>query len=71
MASDLDLTELLRVFDATAHPHRGGRTRRLCRWGAGAALAADLIVAAELAKIGCVEAALGVNPLMGASNGSP
>jgi enoyl-CoA hydratase/carnithine racemase len=66
VAPDLDLTELLRVFDRLPIPIVAAVHGVCVGGGLELALAADLIVAAESAKIGSVEAALGLNPLMGA-----
>lgn len=66
VAPDLDLTELLRVFDQLPIPIVAAVHGACVGGGLELALAADLIVAAESAKIGSVEAALGINPLMGA-----
>jgi enoyl-CoA hydratase/carnithine racemase len=66
VAPDLDFTELLRVFDRLPIPIVAAVHGVCVGGGLEVALAADLIVAAESAKIGCVEAALGLNPLMGA-----
>jgi enoyl-CoA hydratase/carnithine racemase len=65
-APDLDFTELLRVFDRLPIPIVAAVHGVCVGGGLELALAADLIVAAESAKIGSVEAALGLNPLMGA-----
>jgi enoyl-CoA hydratase/carnithine racemase len=66
VAPDLDFTELLRVFDRLPIPIVAAVHGVCVGGGLEVALAADLIVAAESAKIGCVEATLGLNPLMGA-----
>jgi enoyl-CoA hydratase/carnithine racemase len=66
VAPDLDLTELLRVFDRLPIPIVAAVHGVCVGGGLELALAADLIVAAESAKIGSVEATLGLNPLMGA-----
>ena len=66
MAPDLDFTELLGVFDRLPIPVVAAVHGVCVGGGLELALAADLIVAAESARIGCVEAALGLNPLMGA-----
>lgn len=66
VAPDPDFTELLRVFDRLPIPIVAAVHGVCVGGGLELALAADLIVAAESAKIGCVEAALGLNPLMGA-----
>jgi enoyl-CoA hydratase/carnithine racemase len=66
VAPDLDFTELLRVFDKLPIPIVAAVHGVCVGGGLELALAADLIVAAESAKIGCVEATLGLNPLMGA-----
>ena len=66
VAPDLDFTELLRVFDQLPIPVVAAVHGVCVGGGLELALAADLIIAAESAKIGCVEATLGLNPLMGA-----
>ena len=66
VAPDLDVTELLRVFDQLPMPIIAAVHGVCVGGGLEVALAADLIVASESAKIGCVEATIGLNPLMGA-----
>jgi enoyl-CoA hydratase/carnithine racemase len=66
VAPDSDFTELLRVFDQLPIPIVAAVHGACVGGGLELALAADLVVAAESAKIGCVEAAIGLNPLMGA-----
>ena len=65
VAPDLDGTELLRVFDALPIPIVAAVHGVCVGGGLELALAADLIVASESAKIGSVEATIGLNPLMG------
>ena len=64
-APDLDLVEVLRAFDGLPMPIVAAVHGVCIGGGLETALACDLIVAAESAKIGSVEATLGVNPLMG------
>ena len=64
-APGLDLVEVLRAFDALPMPIVAAVHGVCIGGGLETALACDLIVAAESAKIGSVEATLGVNPLMG------
>lgn len=64
-APDLDIVELLRVFDALPIPIVVAVHGVCLGGGLELALACDLIVAAESAKIGSVEASIGLNPLMG------
>jgi enoyl-CoA hydratase/carnithine racemase len=66
VAPDPDFTELLEVFDRLPIPIVAAVHGVCVGGGLELALACDLIVAAESARIGCVEAALGLNPLMGA-----
>jgi enoyl-CoA hydratase/carnithine racemase len=63
---DVDLTEALRVFDELPIPILASVHGVCVGGGFELALACDLIVASESAKIGSVEATIGVNPLMGA-----
>jgi enoyl-CoA hydratase/carnithine racemase len=65
-APDLDVTEIPRAFDELPVPIVAA-VRGVCVGGGlEVALACDLVVAAESAKIGSVEASIGLNPLMGA-----
>jgi enoyl-CoA hydratase/carnithine racemase len=64
-APDQDLTETLRAFEDSPLPIVASVHGVCVGGGLEAALACDLIFAAESAKFGCVEAALGLNPLMG------
>jgi enoyl-CoA hydratase/carnithine racemase len=64
-APELDILELLRAFDALPIPIVAAVHGVCLGGGLEVALASDLIVASESAKIGSVEAAIGLNPLMG------
>lgn len=64
-APELDIVELLRAFDTLPIPIVVGVHGVCLGGGLELALACDLIVASESAKIGSVEAAIGLNPLMG------
>jgi enoyl-CoA hydratase/carnithine racemase len=64
-APALDLVALLQKFDALPIPIVVAVHGMCLGGGLELALACDLIVAAESAKIGSVEAAIGLNPLMG------
>ena len=65
-APALDVTEVLRAFEELPIPILASVHGVCVGGGFELALAADLVVAAESAKIGCVEATIGLNPLMGA-----
>ncbi|GAA4821267.1 enoyl-CoA hydratase/isomerase family protein [Actinomycetospora corticicola] len=65
-APDVDLVEVLRMFDELPVPVVASVHGVCVGGGFELALACDLIVAAQSAKIGCVEATIGMNPLMGA-----
>lgn len=65
-APDVDLVDVLRVFDELPVPIVAAVHGVCVGGGFELALACDLIVAAQSAKIGCVEATIGMNPLMGA-----
>jgi enoyl-CoA hydratase/carnithine racemase len=64
-APDLNFAELLKVFDNLPMPILASVHGTAVGGGLELALAADLIVAAESAKLGAVEVALGVVPIMG------
>ncbi|MFI2207297.1 enoyl-CoA hydratase/isomerase family protein [Streptomyces sp. NPDC020192] len=66
VAPDLDLAGALRVFDELPIPIVAAVHGVCVGGGFEIALACDLVVAAESAKIGSVEATIGMNPLMGA-----
>ena len=65
-APTLDVTEVLRAFEELPVPILASVHGVCVGGGFELALAADLVVAGESAKIGCVEATIGLNPLMGA-----
>src|SRR5262249_12319781 len=67
-ADDLDwhLTDVLRAFDEHPAPVVASVQGVCVGGGFELALACDLIVAAQSAKIGSVEATVGLHPLMGA-----
>jgi len=65
-APALDITEVLRAFEELPIPILASVHGVCVGGGFELALAADLVVAAESAKIGSVEATIGLNPLMGA-----
>jgi enoyl-CoA hydratase/carnithine racemase len=64
-APSLDLVALLREFDTLPIPIVAAVHGACLGGGLELALACDLIVASESAKIGNIEATLGLNPLMG------
>ncbi|OBA63394.1 enoyl-CoA hydratase [Mycobacterium sp. 1100029.7] len=63
---EFDPVGVLRAFDSLPIPVVAAVHGAAVGGGFELALACDLIVASESAKIGCVEATLGLNPLMGA-----
>jgi enoyl-CoA hydratase/carnithine racemase len=63
---DLSLVALLRAFDALPVPILASVHGVCVGGGLELALASDMIVAAETAKLGCVESTIGLHPLMGA-----
>jgi enoyl-CoA hydratase/carnithine racemase len=65
VAPDLDVVGVLRAFDTLPLPIVAAIHGVTVGGGLELALACDLIVAGESAKIGSVEAAIGLNPLMG------
>ena len=65
VAPDIDLVEVLRAFDSLALPIVAAIHGVTVGGGLEIALACDLIISSESAKIGSVEATLGLNPLMG------
>jgi enoyl-CoA hydratase/carnithine racemase len=66
VAPDFDVVEVLRAFEALPIPIVAAIHGVAVGGGLEIALTCDLIVASESAKVGCVEATLGLNPLMGA-----
>jgi enoyl-CoA hydratase/carnithine racemase len=66
LAPDVDLVEVLTTFDHLPVPIVAAVKGVCVGGGLEIALACDLVIAAESAKIGCVEATIGMNPLMGA-----
>jgi enoyl-CoA hydratase/carnithine racemase len=66
VAPDFDVVEVLRAFDTLPMPIVAAIHGVTVGGGLELALACDLIVASESAKIGCVEGTIGLNPLMGA-----
>jgi enoyl-CoA hydratase/carnithine racemase len=66
VAPDLDIVEILRTFDQLPIPIVAAVKGVCVGGGLEVALACDLVIAAESAKIGSVEATIGMNPLMGA-----
>jgi enoyl-CoA hydratase/carnithine racemase len=65
-APEMDLVGLLRAFDALPLPIVVAIHGTTVGGGLEIALACDLIISSESAKIGSVEATIGMNPLMGA-----
>lgn len=65
-APDADVTEILRAFDELPIPVLASVHGVCVGGGLELALACDLVIAAESAKFGSVEATIGMNPLMGA-----
>jgi enoyl-CoA hydratase/carnithine racemase len=65
VAPDIDLVEVLRAFDSLPVPIVAAIHGVAVGGGLEIALACDLIISSESAKIGSVEATLGLNPLMG------
>jgi enoyl-CoA hydratase/carnithine racemase len=65
VAPDFDLVGVLRTFDALPMPIVAAIHGVTVGGGLELALACDLIISSESAKIGSVEATIGVNPLMG------
>ena len=65
VAPDIDLVEVLRAFDSLPAPIVAAIHGVTVGGGLEIALACDLIISSESAKIGSVEATLGLNPLMG------
>ena len=65
VAPDLDLVGVLRAFDSLPLPIVAAIHGVTVGGGLELALACDLIISSESAKIGSVEATIGVNPLMG------
>jgi enoyl-CoA hydratase/carnithine racemase len=65
VAPDFDLVGVLRAFDSLPLPIVAAIHGVTVGGGLELALACDLIISSESAKIGSVEATIGVNPLMG------
>ena len=65
VAPDFDLVGVLRAFDSLPVPIVAAIHGVTVGGGLELALACDLIISSESAKIGSVEATIGVNPLMG------
>lgn len=66
VAPDFDVVGVLRAFDTLPIPIVAAIHGVTVGGGLEIALACDLVISSESAKIGCVEATLGLNPLMGA-----
>ena len=65
VAPDMDLVHVLRTFDSLPLPIVAAIHGTTVGGGLELALACDLIISSESAKIGSVEATIGLNPLMG------
>jgi enoyl-CoA hydratase/carnithine racemase len=65
VAPDLDVVGVLRAFDTLPLPIVAAIHGVTVGGGLELALACDLIIASESARIGSVEASIGLNPLMG------
>lgn len=65
VAPDLDVVHVLRTFDTLPLPIVAAIHGTTVGGGLELALACDLIISSESAKIGSVEATIGLNPLMG------
>src|ERR1700754_279815 len=63
---DVNVVEVLQTFDQLPIPIVAAVNGVCVGGGLEVALACDLVIAAESAKIGSVEATIGMNPLMGA-----
>jgi enoyl-CoA hydratase/carnithine racemase len=66
-APDVNLVELLRTFEDLPIPILASVHGSCVGGGLEIALACDLVICSYSAKIGCVEATIGMSPLMGAT----